>query len=400
MSQELSTNDCCSTILEEIKQFSEHEAVSKCITLEGLNSKERAQIYDVLEKNYHRLLEFERQTSYHGNDKRVVLILRRITGEKQTKMVRLEITDIIVHTFRKYTKLPLPLTKHQFVNYYLDCLDPYTSCRAIFSQFLQDIETHETVFKLNSRIEQVINSIITYIKEHPSVQTFKDAVFEQEMKLLKSSPYKIHCELYKKENQDRLFISVDIVKADFNIIKYYHPEVFHHLSTWEEFVVSFLGEKPINTLKSSKSIRERIFGLVKLGNKTNSLAEYFIHKILHEMNISPANVITIATDEVVLSYDQSTFRRLFDRYHGNFFKVQAFRLVKLPKYDYFVKEHFHPVEGIDNQQIEVTRREFKCVPLNFIMQCIKQYEGQPILEIDRKFSIDSDQVATFDEPIF
>jgi hypothetical protein len=35
-----------------------------------------------------------------------------------------------------------------------------------------------------------------------------------------------------------------------------------------------------------------------------------------------------------------------------------------------------------------------------MMQCIKQYEGKPVLEIDRKFSIETGDVATFDESIF
>ncbi|CAF0912279.1 unnamed protein product [Adineta steineri] len=118
------------------------------------------------------------------------------------------------------------------------------------------------------------------------------------------------------------------------------------------------------------------------------------------MNITPSSVLNIAKDEVILSYDQTTFHRLFNGYHGPFFRVEAFRLVKLPIYDYFVKEYFQPVQGIDHQEIEIIRREFRCIPLIFLMQCIKQYEGKPILEIDRKITVETGQVATLDESIF
>ena len=91
---------------------------------------------------------------------------------------------------------------------------------------------------------------------------------------------------------------------------------------------------------------------------------------------------------------------MFDRYHNSFFKVLAFRLVKLPKYDYFVKEYFDPFQISDDQRIVVTDREFKCIPLPFIMQCIKQYQGKPVLEVDRKFLTESGRVATLDESIF
>jgi glycerol-3-phosphate cytidylyltransferase-like family protein len=396
----MSLNDRCLAILEEIKQFSEQEEASKCVSLEALNPQERAQIYEAFETDYDELLEYEKQSVFNGSDNQVVLIVKKRTGEKQSMITSVKVDDVVVHTFRKYTKLSLPLATHHFIDYYLDCLDPYTGCRSMFSQFMHDIETHKTISKLNTHIEKVINSIITYMKEHPSVDVFKNTVFGEEMNFLKSSPYKTRCDLYNKLNQYKLFISVDINKATFSIIKHYHPDIFRHLSTWEEFALSFCDEEPINILKFSKAIRERIFGNVNFGKRIKSLAEYFVHKVVHEMNISPADVLMISTDEVVLSYDQETFRRMFDRYHGTFFKVQAFRLVKLPKYDYFVKEYFDTEQETDNQQIEITHREFKCVPVNFIMQCIKQYEGKPILEVDRKFAIESGQVATFDEPIF
>jgi hypothetical protein len=390
----------CSAVFEEIKQFNEKEETSLRITLEGLTPKERAQIYNAFETDYYGKLQYEKRASFHGGDKQVMLIITKVTDEKQAKIISVKVDDATVQHFRRYTKLPLPLSKHQFIDYYLDCLDPYTGCRAKFSQFLQDIETHQNLYKLNNRIEEILNRIVSHMKEHPSTQIFKNATFEEEMNFRKSSSYKNQCKLYTKQNHNKLFISVDIKQAYYAIVKHYHPEIFRDLPTWEDFVLSFCGEKPIHTLKLSKPIRERIFGNANFGNKMSFLAEYFVYKILHEMNVPHANLMMVATDEIVLSYDPVTFRRIFDRYHGTFYKVEAFRLVKLPKYDYFVKECFHPSSEIDNQQIVITHCEFKCIPLPFMMQCIKQYEGKPVLDIDRKFSIETGDIATFDEPIF
>ncbi|CAF0912296.1 unnamed protein product [Adineta steineri] len=262
MSELLPVNDCYNAILEEIKQFSEQEAVSKNISLDGLNAKERSQVYKLFETTYDQLLQFDRQYSLNNGEKQVVLTVKKITPNEKMKITSVTIDDAIVREFRKYTKLPIPIINHQFIDYYIDCLNPYNGGRTMFSQFIKDVESHETVSRLRSRIEQVLDNIVSHIRDDPSMQTFRDNMFEEEIKFRKSSPYKTSGELYKKENQDKLFISVDINKASYNILKYYHPEVFNHLSTWEEFVLSFCGDKPIHILTSSKAIRVRTLGSV------------------------------------------------------------------------------------------------------------------------------------------
>ena len=111
--------------------------------------------------------------------------------------------------------------------------------------------------------------------------------------------------------------------------------------------------------------------------------------------IAPDDIVMLSGDEFVITYDREMYHRLFQRYYGAFFKVLAFRLVKLPKYNYFVKEYFDPTD-----ESIVTKRELKCIPLVFLMQCIKQYEGKPIVEADRKFMAETRFVATFDSSIF
>jgi hypothetical protein len=400
MSQEFSITEQYSAVLEEIKQFNEGEETSKRISLEGLSPKERCQIYNILEMYYCEQLQYEKQSVFRGEHKQIVLVIKKIIDLEEVKMRPVQVDDTIIQYFCKYTKLPLPLANHKFIDYILDLLDPYTNCRATFAQFLRDIKVHHTVNKLNDHINQVIDTILRHITEHPSVQAFKTNTFEMEMSFLQSSLYKTHCKFYTKENQDKLFISIDINKADYTIFKHYHPEVFENLSTWQEFVQSFCHEKPIQTLILSKHLRQRVFGEAKLTQKTKSLAEYFIHKVLHEIKITPTDVIMLSGDEAVISYNPLTFRSMFDRYNNSFFKVLAFRLVKLPKYDYFVKEYFDPFQTPDDQRIVVTNCELKCVPLPFIMQCIKQYEGKPILDMDRKFLTETGHVATLDESIF
>ncbi|CAF2797752.1 unnamed protein product [Rotaria sp. Silwood2] len=390
----------CSTVLNEIKQFADGEDLLKPISLEDLDGKERNQIYNFIETEYCNRIEFEKKSSNYGKNKQVVLMLTKITGKKEVKKAPVQIDDTIVHFFYTHNKLPIAIVNHKFLDYYLDCLDPYFDCRATFAQFLEDIETHETVGKLISHINQIQESILNYISTHPSMKQFQNTRFQQEIDFIKSGIYKTHCTLYTKENHNKLFISVDIIKANYTILNHYHPEIFRNSTSWSDFVNLFCGEKPIHTLLNSKYWRERTLGQAGITPKTNKLAEYFVRKILHEMQTPATDVVLLNNDEVVLQYDPLVLRRLMDNYHGTFFKVIPFRLIKLPQYNYFVKEYFNPPQSVDNDQIAITRCEFKCIPLPFFMQCVKKYEDKPITEIDRKFTIESGHVATLDVSIF
>lgn len=383
------------SIVEAIKQFVEGTEVSKHILLDGLDAKERGQIYATIETTYANQIHCEKQSTFRGKHRQVVLVLSKIQNTEEMELPSIPVDETLIDHFRKYTRLSLPLTNVKYIDYVLDVLEPYFNCQRMFTQFLQDIEAHGNLHQFNIRINHLLDDILRHIAEHPSTQLHKTNTYDMETEFLKSNTYKTQRSCYTKENHGKLFLSIDINKADYTTLKHYHPEIFRNLSTWEEFVRSFCEDKPMQTLINSKYLREKLFGDAGVTKRTKVLSEYFIRHMLHEMNISSTDIVMLHGDEVILSYNSSLFQSISDRYHGSFFKVLAFRLVKLPKYDYFVKEYFDPSEPSG-----ITRREFKCTPLPFLMQCIKQYEQKPMTEIDRKFMTESGHLATFDEAIF
>ncbi|CAM4919538.1 unnamed protein product [Rotaria socialis] len=396
MSHDIPISDLLPTVLKEIQEFNKGDLTLKHITLEGLDAKGRYKVYNTIDTQYSGRLTYEKHSHSSGQQKQAFLILKKKTGATDEIVIRKPLVDhLTVLSFKKYTQLPLPLTNNMFFDYYLDVLDPYTGCRATFAQFFRDIEAHETIYKLNDRINRISENIIHYLIEHPSVQAFKQRVFDEEMAFIQASKYKSKTTVYTPENHDKLFISVDINKAYYNVLKHYYPEIFRNSATWQEFVNTFCDEQLITTLSSSKFLRLITFSKASIRKSTNSLSEYFIHKVLHEMSVPYDKIVMLSGDEFIIPYDRDMYDNLFGRYHGTFFKVLAFRLVKLPKYNYFVKEHFSPTD-----ESVITHRELKCIPQVFIMQCIKQYEGKAILEVDRKFMAETSFVATFDKSIF
>lgn len=111
-----------------------------------------------------------------------------------------------------------------------------------------------------------------------------------------------------------------------------------NINTWPDFVHNFSDEQPIPLFDSSKFILVVIFSKVNLRNKTNTLSEYFIRKIVHEMKISSDDAAMLSGDEFVISYSQAMHNCLLNCYRDIFFKVLVFGSVKLSKYNYFAME--------------------------------------------------------------
>jgi hypothetical protein len=108
--------DRCSAVLKEIKEFNEREQTSISITLEGLTPKQCEQIYNAFETDYDGKLQYEKRIAFHGGDQQVTLLVTKVIGEKQAKTIFVIVDDATIRHFHKYTKLLLPLSKHQFID--------------------------------------------------------------------------------------------------------------------------------------------------------------------------------------------------------------------------------------------------------------------------------------------
>lgn len=96
----------------------------KRINLVGFNSKERYGIYSTIEGDYQDRLKFEQEVSFCHQEKQVVLLITKVKSVTEAKPQPVIVDDMVVHSFRQVTKIPLPNTDHRSIDYYLDHLDP------------------------------------------------------------------------------------------------------------------------------------------------------------------------------------------------------------------------------------------------------------------------------------
>lgn len=171
--------------------------------------------------------------------------------------------------------------------------------------------------------------------------------------------------------------------------------------SWNEFLSRHTDLK---YLHQSKMLR--IMTLSKLNGKRQASCIGQIMLKMYE-SMTSSNVarheefVCRTNDEFILKIEPEESQRKIDEISKwiqtsdvvsnfrEFVKVEVFKLKKLGKYEFFVKEISIPAEKI----------EFKAVSPAYFAQAYKFYRGLPIVPMDLKIDYEG-HVATFDHPVF
>ncbi len=391
--------------LATIKDYFDSDSTQPLQLHLKLPNKERARVYEVLQTYYCGQLDYIR-TKHKDEISGEYVVLNIVKtntqdGQSQLTTLSFKLTNQIISQFENFFKVGLPLNNVEYFEYYATLLQPYRKVSSLFEEFKKDvILCNNNIGELNGHINSVMKSIHSYLdpllgdrkSQCDNATMFRENLFKKERDFINLPKYKSSQALYTRENNNKLFISIDVNKANFTLIKYFYPRIFCEKETWEEFVGEF-DTKNLFTLKNAKFLREKLFGDLKTCKTTTDISEFLIRQILHKEDIDPQCVVLLSGDEFVIEYNSELYEKLFKLYHNETFKVLAFKLVKLPNYNYFVKEY------IDGNNV-ITHREMKCIPKNFLCECIKQYENREVIDLDRQHISDNGRVSMYLTPLF
>ena len=159
-----------------------------------------------------------------------------------------------------------------------------------FIKELEQVKTEEEYFSLyNSVKEKAINSI----KENPKYDQF---INDNSFNVKTNSQ-----NLYKEENEGKLFISVDMKKANFSALRFYDASIFKYAETWEEWLSNFTESKHI---KNSKYIRQVIMGACNPKKQVNYEAYITtqLYNLLKEVDAEKLVLYSLSNDELIFEY--------------------------------------------------------------------------------------------------
>ena len=192
--------------------------------------------------------------------------------------------------------------------------------------------------------------------------------------------------IYKPDNNGRIFLSIDMKKANFSALHEYRDDIFGGAHTWEEFVSRFTDNKHII---NSKYIRQVIMGNLNPKRQIayeKVLMDKLLTDILHAKVIGKKYVAAFLADEIIFDVTDLKNRRevIADIYKISgqvpYMNTEAFSLHKI--YGYGVDGYIKNVYSMDNAGRSI---KVKCVDKDMMTFVARYLLKEPVTDSDRTF---------------
>ena len=206
----------------------------------------------------------------------------------------IEMTENLNKRFVKDCKLPIQIYKEPYFTSRLKLCNPlYDSVASyeLFSREVMEYENEEQYFAVYNNIKE---NMMSYIKSTDGFNKFNEMIIPHNENNFSNISSK---DIYKPTNIGREFISIDMIKANFNTLRHFDPSIFDNELYWEDFVYKFTK---LEHIINSKYIREVIFGKCN-AEKTISYEKYLMTSVLTKvLKEKELNIVYLSNDEVVI----------------------------------------------------------------------------------------------------
>lgn len=277
-----------------------------------------------------------------------------------------EISDKHIKLFVKYTKIPITYITLDTIDYYLSVLDKYfNGCKSKWEQFKEEINKTD----VKNDICEVSKNIIKVISTHPEYNNLI------ENRPVLDSGILIKKNLYIAQNDCKRYVSFDIIKGNFSVLRLRCPGIFGGANiSWYDFVSRFTKSEFI---RNSKMVREISFGKIGFAKLANLLQEHEVNNLythIENEQIKGMRLYSKSGDEIIYEIDdvsEEYLRDIVDRYTiGHIFHVRVFTLHRIGCTPYYYKLYS---DGT---------KELRTVPKKYVMQVIKHLDGSEINKLD------------------
>jgi len=308
----------------------------------------------------------------------------------------MNLSHTVKNRFCKDWKMPIQVVQEPFFSYAMETLDPHfqsVSKLKMLTDVIDTLGTEEDFFSESNRVK---TSLIASIQETPKYKELQNDRLESydiEPNGIKQK------DIYNMENVNKTFISLDLVKANFNVMKMYDPTLTLGFDTYEELVGSVTE---FDYFKKSKYLRQVIFGNM-LPKKQQKLQKWVMRQLidmLHtDVGIEMADFVSASADEVLFAVapeNADKFAEMVERKlstndltkkFSSWVRVETFTLKAIGNKKFFVKE-------FPNGEVD-----FKGIPSFLFMQVYRKFTETEETKLDRTFYHEG-YVASFDVGVF
>ena len=277
---------------------------------------------------------------------------------------------------------------------------------------------------LSGFINHIENQIIEYIKIKPGYQKFSTEKIEPKKKNDKSNnlnqqmqgmnPYKVGANTFWG-------ISIDIKSANYNTLRLYDPSIVGGTESWSDFVELFTL---VEFFAYAKTFRQQVLGKLnakRIQRKQMDTLKSIIEPLQNvgidilapgNGNINSDEIIISATNENVIEMYQKIRTVIDKQLNPEIWRVEIFATEPLiykptsgfyPFVRYTIKDIYTDLDVLGQDIIDLYFEkswvQFCCVPKVYMTQVIKEWLGEPIIDMDLRFSDEYGNIHTFDHPI-
>lgn len=286
------------------------------------------------------------------------------------------ITDRLKERFCKDCNVPLRLFKEPYFTDRLNLYDKYYNTLEKWDTFIKELENYKCEQDYFEEYNRVKDSAISDIKESFGYKQFIEDDMNKYAVTHTNLPTK---DIFKPSNDGKLFISIDMRKANFSALKNYDSGIFDSVDTWEEFISRYTDNKHII---NSKYIRQVILGNCNPKRQV-TYEKYLMDGILdytQKFFIPISNCVFFSNDEIVFDITD-----IYDKGTIEFLKLclQKNRAVPV-KIEVFTLHKIYGIQGY-YKELEDGTIELKCLDSYTLPFVLRKFQDQEITESDKVF---------------
>ena len=294
----------------------------------------------------------------------------------------MDISEKLKERFCKDCNIPLKLFKEPYFTDRLQLYDNYYNTLDKWNIFVRELEKYKCEQDYLEEYNRVKDAAIKNIKDSDGYKSLNAEDMGKYSLKYKDLPGK---DIYKPSNIGKLFISIDMRKANFSALKFYDKSIFSNADTWEEFVGRYTENKHI---VNSKYIRQVVLG--NCNPKRHITYEKYLmglvlEVLIDELGYSASDIAFFSNDEIVINmgkYEdcinkQKILEMVVNVRFNIPFRIELFYLHKITGTDGYYKEL---VKNIIKKEYE-----FKCLNNYMMPFVLRKFNGEEITENDKVF---------------
>lgn len=249
---------------------------------------------------------------------------------------------------------------------------------------------------------EVRENVIQDILHNEDYIKFNECNLQKELNITKNNYSQKN--IYNCESDNKLFVSIDLKKANFQALKFFEPNIVFNADSYEDLMRRY---SDIDYIVNSKYMRQVIFGKLN-PSRTITVEKHIMSLIIDKLlsvidEFKPFEFVSLTTDELIfevkdINFDLALLKENVETLIKHSLNIEVkCTIFKIKKIEFLLPNGstlhvFRKKNLIDNS--------FKLMscPSVYLPQVIKLINNQPIEDVDLYFLYEK-QLAKFNEPI-